>query len=94
MVSSERRARSILEAWERRDLGSLKAELKLAGYDCAEAEPATSREQERMELLGVIAWRVLQALPNLRDAGDPDPALETCFRLLDHLAKTSGHTLD
>jgi len=94
ILSSERRAQSILEAWQRLDLGSLEAELTLAGYDCAEADAATSGEQERMELLGVIALRVLQGLPNLRDARDPDPSLETCFRLLDHLVKTGSRAPD
>jgi hypothetical protein len=89
-MNSEARARGILAAWQRRDLTSLEVQLTLAGHDCAEAEPATSREQERMELLGVIALQVLQGLPNLRHATDPDSSMESCFRLLEHLVKTGS----
>jgi hypothetical protein len=91
MMNSKDRARGILAAWQRRDLASLEAELTLARHDCAEAEAATSREQERMELLGVIALRVLEDLPKIKHAGDPDSSMESCFRLLEHLVKTGSH---
>ena len=89
-MNSEDRARSILTAWQRRDLPGLEAQLTLARHDCAEAEAATSREQERMELLGVIALRVLEDLPKLMHVSDPDTSTESCFRLLEHLAKTGS----
>jgi hypothetical protein len=90
-MNSEDRARGILTAWQRRDLSSLEAQLTLARHDCAQAEAATSREQERMELLGVIALRVLEDLPNLMHISDPDSSTESCFRLLEHLVKTGSH---
>ena len=90
-MNSEDRARGILAAWQRRDLSSLEAQLTLARYDCAEGAAATSREQERMELLGVIALRVLEDLPHLMHASDTDSSMESCFRLLEHLVKTGSH---
>ncbi|MCU1274331.1 MAG: hypothetical protein JWO48_1762 [Bryobacterales bacterium] len=44
-----------------------------------------------MELLDVIALRVLEDLPNLRRASDPDSSMESCFRLLKHFVKTGSH---
>ena len=90
-MNSEDRARGILTAWQRRDLSSLEAQLTLARHDCAEAQVGTSVEQERMELLGVIALRVLEDLPRLTHAGKPDSSMESCFQLLQHLARTGSH---
>jgi hypothetical protein len=90
-MNSEDRARGILSAWQRRDLVSLEAQLTLARHDCTEAEAATSGEQERMELLGVIALRVLEDLPHLMHAIKPDSSTESCFRLLEHLVRTGSH---
>jgi hypothetical protein len=90
-VNSEDRARGILAAWRRRDLAGLEAQLTLAHHDCAEAEWATSWEQERMELLGVIALRVLEDLPRFPHTSDSNSSMESCFRLLEHLVKTGSH---
>ena len=90
-MNSEDQARGILAAWRRQDLADLEAQLTLARHACAEAEAATSREQERMELLDVIALRVLEDLPNLKHASDPESSMESCFRLLEHFVKTGSH---
>ena len=74
---STARARNILNAWQQKDLDSLKAELDVT------SEPSrSSEEEERMDLLDGIAEQMRQ---NLR--GDH----EVCFRLLEHLAHSGGH---
>ena len=87
-MNSEDRARDILAAWRRRDLAGLQAQLTLARQDCAEAEWTTSRAQERMELLDVIALRVLESLP--RHTSNSDSSMESCFLRLEHLVKTGA----
>jgi len=78
-TGSAERARCILNAWERRDLASLGAELVLAHSDCAQAPGYDAEEQERLDLLDSIARQ-------LQQGGRP----EVCYRLLTHLA-LSGH---
>ena len=77
-TDSAGRARNILDAWQRKDLDGLRAELNLPHNPSGNSE-----EQERMDLLHGIAE---QMRLNLR--GDQP---EVCFRLLEHLALTGSH---
>ena len=74
-------ARSILDAWSRRDACCLEHELNRAVEFCRSAEPASPSEEERREVLGGIAIE----LRRKGQASEPDEA-EFCFRLLRHLA--------
>jgi len=77
-TDSAGRARSILDALQRKDLDGLRAEL-----DVTHSPSVNSEEQERMDLLHGIAEQMRQ---NLR--GDQP---EVCFRLLEHLALSGSH---
>ena len=77
------RARNILNAWQRKDLDGLKAELDLSNDLMA---GGSSEEQERMDLLRGIAQQIEQDLSGLSLAGN-----QVCFRLLEHLAISGGH---
>jgi len=78
MYNSAAHARNILDAWQRKDLAGLRAELNLPHHPSDSSE-----EQERMELLDGIAEQMRQDLP-----GDQP---EVCFRLLEHLARSGSH---
>jgi hypothetical protein len=73
------RARNILDAWQRKDLDGLKAELNLPN-----SPSDNSEEQERMDLLHGIAQQMRQ------DPSSGDQP-EVCFRLLEHLAQSGSH---
>ena len=77
-TDSAGRAHNILDAWQRKDLDGLRAELSLPDNPSGNSE-----EQERMDLLHGITEQMRQ---NLR--GDQP---EVCFRLLEHLALTGSH---
>ena len=77
------RARNILNAWQRKDLDGLKAELDLSG-DLVACD--NSEEQERMDLLRGIAQQIQQDLSGLSLVEN-----QACFRLLSHLALSGGH---
>jgi hypothetical protein len=77
-ADSAGRARNIIDAWERKDLDGLRAQLTLP-HDPS----VSSEEQERMDLLAGIAQQMRQGLP-------PDQS-EVCFRLLEHLAFSGTH---
>lgn len=78
-TDSADRARTILDAWQRKDLNSLRAQLSLPSSVTA----GDAEEQERMDLLDGIAQQMRQNLPE-------DPS-EVCFRLLEHLAVSGNH---
>ena len=78
-TDSAERAHNILDAWQRKDLNGLKAQLSLPNS----LTPADTEEQERMDLLDGIAQQMRQDLP-------PDQR-EVCFRLLEHLAISGSH---
>jgi hypothetical protein len=73
------RARNILDAWQRKDLDGLRAQLSLPNG----LTPGDAEEQERMDLLDGIAQQMRQEFP-------PDQS-EVCFRLLEHLAISGNH---
>ena len=78
-TDSAGRARNILDAWQRKDLDGLQAQLILpTGFT-----PAGAEEQERMDLLDGIAHQMRLDLP--------DSQSEVCFRLLEHLAVSGNH---
>lgn len=77
-------ARNILDAWQRKDLDGLSAELALADDLIPDGN---AEEQERMDLLHGIAQQIQQDLPCLSLASRP----EVCFRLLEHLALSGNH---
>jgi hypothetical protein len=77
-IDSAGRARTILDAWQRKDLDGLRAQLTLP-YNPSD----NPEEQERMDLLDGIAQQMRQHLP-----GDQS---EVCFRLLEHLALSGNH---
>ncbi|MBZ5596259.1 MAG: hypothetical protein LAP39_28775 [Acidobacteriia bacterium] len=83
---SAERARSILDAWKRRDLKGLRAELDLAHDHCAHVPGHSFEEQERLDLLDGIAQQLQQGLPFLPLTSDPGGRPEVCYRLLIHLA--------
>jgi len=85
MVSTER-ATGILEAWERRDLADLAGELDRARRAYAANRAVSFEEQERLELLDGIAGQMRREIRHLAHPGDPGAGVETCFRLLEHLA--------
>jgi hypothetical protein len=76
---SAERARNILDAWQRKDLDGLRAQLSLSSG----LTPGDAEEQERMDLLDGIAQQMRQDLP-------PNQS-EVCFRLLEHLALSGNH---
>jgi hypothetical protein len=78
-TDSAERARNILDAWQRKDLDGLRAQLGLS----TGLTPGDAEEQERMDLLHGIAQQMRQDLP-----GDQS---EVCFRLLAHLAISGNH---
>ena len=85
MESAERAAR-LLQAWERRDLSGLEAELDRTERACRESCSSSYEEQERLELLDGIAGRIRQEMPALIETGDSHVGRAACFRLLAHLA--------
>ncbi len=83
-TKSTRRARRILDAWEREDRTAFQAELRLA--QCAEAVPACAEEEERLDLLDGIAAQLEQDLVLRQPGNAGSERVATCFRLLAHLA--------
>jgi hypothetical protein len=77
-IDSAGRARNILDAWQRRDLDGLRAQLTLA-YNPSD----NPEEEERMDLLDGIAQQMWQDIP----ANQSD----VYFRLLEHLALSGNH---
>jgi len=88
---SAARARGILDAWERRDLGGLQAELNLAHHPCGQAPGHNFEELERLDLLDGIAQQLQQDLPFLFLTSGPAGRPEVCYRLLTHLALSGDH---
>jgi hypothetical protein len=80
-TDSAGRARNILDAWQRKDLDGLRAELNLPHNPSGDSE-----EQERMDLLHAITQQMQQDLSGLSIAGN-----QVCFRLLKHLALSGSH---
>ena len=88
-TNSAERARHILDAWERRDLTGLEAELSVSPGESLPGH--SSEEQERMDLLDGITQKLQQDLPYLSlKSGFSEPT-EVCFRLLAHLAFSGNH---
>jgi hypothetical protein len=83
-LKSTRRARRILDAWEREDTPAFEAELRLAQH--ADAAPASGEEEERLDLLDGIAAQLEQELVGRQPGHTGSERVATCFRLLAHLA--------
>jgi hypothetical protein len=80
-TDSAGRARNILDAWQRKDLGGLRAEL-----DVMQTPSGNFEEQERMDLLHGIAQQMRQDPSGLSLGGN-----QACLRLLEHLAVSGSH---
>ena len=78
-TDSAERARNILDAWQRKDLDGLRAQLSLS----TSLPPGDAEEQERMDLLDGIAQQMWQDLPGNQS--------DVYFRLLEHLALSGNH---
>lgn len=90
-IGSAELARSILHAWDRRDVTGLQAELNRA-HGNSDLEPGyDSEERERLDLLDGIAVQLQQDLPSLSWTSNPGGRPEVCYRLLTHLALSGGH---
>ncbi len=83
-LKSTRRARRILDAWEREDTPAFQAQLRLAQR--ADAVPACAEEEERLDLLHGIAAQLEQDLVRREPGNAGSERVATCFRLLAHLA--------
>jgi hypothetical protein len=88
-TNSAERARHILEAWERKDLIGLQAELSLSPGGGLPNH--SSEEQERMDLLDGIAQQLQQDLTHLSLKSASSQPPEVCFHLLAHLAFSGNH---
>src|SRR5678816_502205 len=86
-MNSTRRARRILDAWERMDLAGIEAELALAECDGVQTG-ASCEEQERLELLSAIVRQIRHDFSRLPGVAETGERTAVCFRLLQHLAAT------
>lgn len=83
-TNASRRARRLLDTWNREDVPGFQWELRLAQR--GGAIPACAEEEERLDLLEGIAAQLEQDLVRRQPGPARSERVATCFRLLAHLA--------